>query len=217
MMEELDLLKKDWKKNENSFEQVSETSIYKMIHKRSSSIVKLILIISILEFILWNVISFFFLGDGYIKKKYGNDIFKYIVEINTVYNIINYIVVACFIYLFYKNYKRISTTTSTKQLMNDILKTRRTVLYYVWFNILFFVFGSLVILYVQLNYDSKYLKIIEKIHQDTSNLLLYKSLGIVIGSLLIIVLVIWLFYKLLYGILLRKLNKNYKELEKIDL
>ena len=33
MMEELDLLKKDWKKNENSFEQVSETSIYKMIHK----------------------------------------------------------------------------------------------------------------------------------------------------------------------------------------
>ena len=38
MMEELDLLKKDWKRNENSFEQVSEVDIYKMLHKKSSSI-----------------------------------------------------------------------------------------------------------------------------------------------------------------------------------
>ncbi|MFT5964898.1 MAG: hypothetical protein ACI9L6_001650, partial [Flavobacterium sp.] len=35
-MKELDLLKKDWKKNENSFEQISETEIYQMIHKKSS-------------------------------------------------------------------------------------------------------------------------------------------------------------------------------------
>jgi len=35
-MEELDLLKKDWKKNENSFKQVSENEIYKMIHRNSS-------------------------------------------------------------------------------------------------------------------------------------------------------------------------------------
>ena len=46
-MKELDLLKKDWKKNSDSFEQISEKEIYKMIHKKSSSIVKWILIISI--------------------------------------------------------------------------------------------------------------------------------------------------------------------------
>ena len=57
-MKELDLLKKDWKKNENSFEQVSEKEIYKMIHKKSSSIVKWILIISILEFTILNLIGF---------------------------------------------------------------------------------------------------------------------------------------------------------------
>ncbi len=39
-MDELDLLKKHWKKDETSFEQVSEKQIYKMIHKSSSSIVK---------------------------------------------------------------------------------------------------------------------------------------------------------------------------------
>ena len=32
-MKELDLLKKDWQKIDNSFEQVSEIDIYKMIHK----------------------------------------------------------------------------------------------------------------------------------------------------------------------------------------
>ena len=46
-MEELDLLKKYWKKSEDTFEQVSEVEIYKMLHKKSSSIVKWILIISI--------------------------------------------------------------------------------------------------------------------------------------------------------------------------
>jgi hypothetical protein len=40
-----------------------------------------------------------------------------------------------FIYLFYKNYIRISTIASTKQLMKDILKTRKTVQYYVWYNL----------------------------------------------------------------------------------
>jgi hypothetical protein len=47
-MKELDLLK-DWK-NKDSFEQISEIEIYRMIHKKSSSIVKWILIISILRF-----------------------------------------------------------------------------------------------------------------------------------------------------------------------
>jgi len=216
-MEELDLLKKAWQKDSHSFNQVTENEIYSMIHKRSSSIVKWILIISILEFVFWNIISVMYLGDSYIRKKYGKDIYEYVVEINTIYNIINYTVVAVFIYLFYKNYKRISTTTSTKQLMGDILRTRKTVQYYVWFNILFFVVGTLVILYVQFNYDSKFATLMQKIHEDSGYMTLCKSLAIILGFMLLVVVAIWLFYKLIYGILLGKLSKNYKELQKIDL
>lgn len=216
-MDELDLLKKAWKKDTHSFEQVTETEIYKMIHKKSSSIVKWILIISILEFVFWNIISFGFLGDNYIKDKYGKDIFEYVIEINTIYNIISYIVVILFIYLFYKNYRRISTTNSTKQLMSDILKTRRTVQYYVWFNIVFFVIGTLILLYVQFAYDSRFSVFIDKIHNDGTHMLLYKAIGKIAIFIIILVLIIWLFYRLLYGILLRKLNANYKELKKIDL
>ncbi|MGC4039645.1 MAG: hypothetical protein QM710_02300 [Flavobacterium sp.] len=216
-MEELDLLKKAWQKDTHRFEQVSENEIYKMLHTKSSSIVKWILIISILEFIFWNIISVMFLGDNYIRKKYGKDMYEYVVEINFVYNIINYTIVAIFIYLFYRNYKRISTTTSTKQLMQDILRTRKTVHYYVWFNIVFFVVGVLVILYVQLNYDSKFAIIMERIHNDSGYTVMCKTFGIVIGLILVVVSAIWGFYKLIYGILLGKLNKNYKELKKIDL
>jgi hypothetical protein len=57
-MKELDLLKKDWKKR--SFEQISELELYKMIHKKSSSIVKWILIISILEVLVWTMLGFGF-------------------------------------------------------------------------------------------------------------------------------------------------------------
>ena len=216
-MEELDLLKKAWQKDSHKYEQISENEIYSMIHKKSSSIVKWILIISILEFALWNIVSFACLGDSYIKNKYGKDIYKFVIEINNIYNIINYVVVILFIYLFYKNYKRISTTTSTKKLMQDILKARKTVQYYVWFNILFFVFGTLILLYVEFTYDSRYSILIDQINQDSSHMLLYKSIGKVVASLVAIVVIIWLFYRLLYGILLRKLNANYKELKKIDL
>lgn len=67
-MKELDLLKKDWQKNEGSFEQLSEKDIYAMIHKKSSSIVKWILIVSILEFVILNGIGLLLPQDPYYSK-----------------------------------------------------------------------------------------------------------------------------------------------------
>ena len=66
-MDELDLLKKDWKKRESSFQQIGENEIYGMLHKRSSSIVKWIVIISVLELVLWASISFFTADEEYFK------------------------------------------------------------------------------------------------------------------------------------------------------
>ena len=51
-MDDLDLLKEDWKKQEKSLPHLSYNEIYKMIWKKSSSIVKWIFVISILEFLL---------------------------------------------------------------------------------------------------------------------------------------------------------------------
>ena len=207
MMEELDLLKKDWKKNENSFQQISEVDIYKMIHKKSSSIVKLILIISILEMILWTGISVFYNSDDYLIKTHNEyliDYFKYI-------TIFNYVVIVAFILMFYKNYRAISTITSTKQLMKDILKTRKTVKWYVWYNLAMIAVSIVIGFVLVFSLDPR-------IHQLTSK---HNALLIMIAfctvCIVVIVGIFWLFYRLLYGILLRKLYKNYNELKKIDL
>ncbi len=52
-MDELDLLKKDWNKGDSKYPKLSYNEIYKMILKKSSSIVKWIFIISLLEFGFW--------------------------------------------------------------------------------------------------------------------------------------------------------------------
>jgi len=207
MMEELDLLKKDWKKNENSFEQVSEVDIYKMLHKKSSSIVKWILIISILEVLLWTGISLVYNSDEYFIKTHS----EYLIEYFKYLTIFNYAVVAVFIYMFYKNYRAISTITSTKQLMKDILKTRKTVQYYVWYNLGMMVVSMIIGFALVFNVDPK-------IHELTSkgNAMIL-MIAFCTVCILVFVGLFWLFYRLIYGILLRKLFRNYNELKKIDL
>ncbi|MFN3969720.1 hypothetical protein [Flavobacterium sp.] len=212
-MEELDLLKKAWKKDTHSFEQVTETEIYKMIHKKSSSIVKWILIISILEFALWTAVSLCYNTDDVIKSLNAENFLVYL----KVINYINYAVVFFFIYCFYRNYAKISTITSTKQLMQDILRTRKTVQYYVWYNLSMVFICTILGFVMAFIYNPEIDTLKYKIAHDESNLILVETIAILVLIPLIAVGIFWLIYRLLYGILLRKLQGNYKELKKIDL
>ncbi|MGL2964298.1 hypothetical protein ACSVH2_10810 [Flavobacterium sp. RSB2_4_14] len=212
-MEELDLLKKAWKKEDHSFEQVSEKEIYKMLHRKSSSIVKWILIISILEIIVWSGIGIVYNADDAIKSLHAEDFLIYL----KILTYINYVVIAGFIYCFYKNYTKISTITSTKQLMSDILKTRKTVRNYVWYNLSMIFFCTILGFAMAFIYNPDMSVLKEKIAQDESNWILIKIILILGFTVVLLIGAFWLFYRLLYGILLRKLNANYKELKKIDL
>ena len=106
-MDELEILKKDWKKREHSFNQLTEKDIYKMLHKRSSSIVKWILIISILEIVLWLTLSFFTTDEHYFKTL---EIY-HLNKIIPVITIINYGIIIFFIFQFYKNFKNMQKFT----------------------------------------------------------------------------------------------------------
>ncbi|MNX31570.1 hypothetical protein D3C86_617610 [compost metagenome] len=198
-MKELDLLKKDWQKNDNSFKQISETEIYKMIHRKSSSIVKWILIISILEILLWTSISVFFNTDEYFKKLKHDEL----IAIFNGFTYFNYAVIIVFIYLFYKNYITISTTVSTKQLMKDILKTRKTVQCYVWYNLAMIVVSLIIGFVIAFTYNPEVSNLKDKIANNG------KAMVITIVLLSVITVaffgIFWLFYRLLYGILLRRL------------
>lgn len=208
-MKELDLLKRDWQKND-AFKQVSEVEIYKMLHTKSSSIVKWIFIISILEILLWTLISVFFNTDEYLK----NLNYKKLEVYFQVLTVFNYAVILVFIYLFYKNYVAISTTVSIKQLMKDILKTRKTVQYYVWYNLGMMFLGLILGFYMAFAYNPDTAALAEKMHNDPK--ILVFTIGILILTMVVFLSLFWLFYRLIYGILLKRLYANYKELKKID-
>ncbi|MBF4491800.1 MULTISPECIES: hypothetical protein [unclassified Flavobacterium] len=209
-MKELDLLKKDWKKNSDSFEQISANEIYKMIHKKSSSIVKWILIISILEISFWTF-SNLFLNTDDLFKKINHPGIVMTLEYLTYFN---YLVGLIFIFIFYKNYTTISTTIATKSLMGSILKTRKTVQYYVWYNLGMMVIIAILSFFVAFVYNPDMDFLREKLAVNG------KAMFFTIGILVLIILglfgMFWCFYRLLYGTLLRRLYANYKELKKID-
>lgn len=205
-MKELDLLKKDWQKN-NAFEQVSELEIYKMLHKKSSSIVKWILIVSIIEFVVLNGISFLINDPKYDEFIRLHPYINYLEKFN-------YVVIVVFIYLFYRNFKSISVLNSSKTLIKHILKTRKIVTYYIYWNILIGgVSGALSFIE---GFNEGYTKGSNQLGNKGNSVLDANCITIIIVALLIMG-IIWLFYKLLYGRFLSKLKENYTELKKIDL
>jgi hypothetical protein len=206
-MKELDLLKNDWQKNNSSFVPIQEVELYKMLHKKSSSIAKRIFVISVFEILFWTGISLFIHTDTYstnIKIELFFEIFNYF----------NYGVIFIFIYLFYRNYLAISTLVSTNKLMNAILKTRKTVQYYVWYNLIIVFISMLIGFYIGFTNNTKTLILKDDFTVNNTNL--FVLITIVVVCIGIVFGLFWLFYKLLYGVLLRKLVSNYKELEKIE-
>lgn len=212
-MDELDLLKKDWNKGDNKFPKLSYNEIYKMILKKSSSIVKWIFIISLLEFALWTFISFFLKDTESMKRFDQYDADAVFIPLM----VIGYIILAYFFYLFFKNYKTISATDNAKVLMENILKTRKTVKQYVAFNLIYLVISTIVVLFLEFDRDQQ---VIDQVNQAAANGEAFKFYaGIIIATILLLVVaigVLLLFYWLVYGILLKRLNRNYKELKKLE-
>ena len=211
-MDELDLLKKDWDKSTKKYPNLSKEEIYSIISKRSSSIVKWIFIISILEFILWTALSFFGDSTEVLEKIQANDFeFIYYTMI-----IISYIIIFVFMYLFYNNYRNIAVTENTKVLMEQILKTRKTVKQYVIYNLSMMALVILLGIIMELSTSPETQILLTDIESKGENNIFIFYLIITIVSLIAIAVILSLFlgfYYLIYGLLLKRLKKNYKELK----
>ena len=213
-MDELELLKKDWQKEDSKYPKLSYDEIYRMILSKSSSIVKWIFIISLLEFAFWTLISFGLKDSESMQrfKEYEADL------IVIPLSIAGYLILAYFFYLFFRNYQRISVTDSAKVLMENIIKTRKTVKHYVLFNLIYLVITTVIFSIIQFNRDEL---IIDKISAATQNGEAFKFYAITIGAiaimLVLVIAILLLFYYLIYGLLLKRLNRNYKELKRLEI
>ena len=200
-MDQLDLLKKDWKKQESSLPKLSYDELAKLIHKKSSSIVKWIFIISVLEFVIPHVVYLFMDYDKVNKEVDSLGLHNF----NLVITILFYSFVLIFIYLFYKNYRSISANSNPKVLMQNIIKTRKTVKYYIWLSLTMIPVLGIVMFYKAFNAPD----FLKQLPEGTSMLVVW---AFTIFILLILVCIVWLFYRLIYGILLNRLKANYNEL-----
>lgn len=203
MVDELELLKKDWKKQEASLPKVTAQEIYPMLLKKSSSIVKWIFIISVIEFVFWILVSTLLKGPNYGELNIESGSLKIF---ETIFLIVHGSVLLFFVAKFYMNFKTIESTDSASQLMQNILRTRKTVKHFILASLILFIIAAVVTT-----------KFIIDLNTDTFNVAdsaaLIASLAL---SLTLLVLLLWLLYNKVYGLLLQRLTKNYKELEKME-
>ena len=115
------------------------------------------------------------------------------------------------------NYRTISVSDNAKRLMENILKTRRTVKQYVAFNLVYLVVSAFLVLGIEFNRDETVIATINKAAADGE---LFKFYAItILATTFVLAIVIGLFlvfYYLIYGLLLKRLNTNYKELKKLE-
>ena len=215
-MDGLELLKSKWQEENQHLPNLSYDDIYRLLHKKSASIVKWIFIISIIELVFWILC-------GLLTPESNTELFdqmglKQTIRITYVFH---YLIIGVFLVLFYLNHKSIKTTATVKTLMQKIIKTRKTVTNFVIYNL---ASTALVLFYMNFIFFSNKEQLFEFLitsNDSYQNLNLESFTSVFFVTQFIIAILalafIGLFYRVIYGILLKRLKNNYKELEKIEL
>jgi len=215
----IDALKKTWQDQVIS-DGYNQDEIEVMLNKKSRNYVKYILWISIAEFIIFGVINFLTIFSSDFHTDFTNILNKLQIRnqsevefsLDRIYNgmkILSLIITGVFVTVFYINYKKIDVESNLKKFIIHIIKFKKTVNLFIFSNVFLLVLfiGSLIsLLTITIRKQN--------IHVD--NPTFWSLIIAVILSLLISVILILLYYKLAYGILLRRLSKNLEQLEKID-
>jgi hypothetical protein len=212
-MDQLDLLKKRWDDANDSFPKYSKKQLQLIIAKRSTSIVKWLLIIAIIEFLVFSGIN---LLPGVSAQNEQAKMILGEILYHTAY-IVHYAVILWFIYRFYLNYTRINTTQPAKSLMENILKTRKTMKWYIWYNLSYMVIFGMVFSSLMFYKDPNIVAAMEQAKQQTSSTVVTLIYMVMILIMLLVMAgLLYGLYSLIYGILLKRLKNNYKELKKME-
>ncbi|HER39695.1 MAG TPA: hypothetical protein ENO10_00565 [Salinimicrobium catena] len=211
-MDELDILKQNWKKQEEDLPRLSYDQIYKMLWKKSSSIVKWIFVISIVELLLSTLLSIGLADADYWAQMEELQLKNFTIGLY----IVSYSVTFYFIYRFYVNYRKISATDDAATLMRNILKTRRTVKTYIAFVLISSGLSAVIVAFFTIR-NHQLVANAKDVSKYTFEMLDWVKL--IVGGLVLLgvfLCALWLFYKLIYGILLKRLRVNYRELKKLE-
>ena len=214
-MDELELLKKDWKENKSDdFKNYTEQELFAMTKKRSVSIAKWVFIIALLELGFWFLIGYLMPSSSEDKEYYevlnNNPLIKGILYVLGEFaTYLPYVFIGLLLYLNFK----IKREEHPKKLMEKILLMKKCIQWYIRIFlgeiVVFFIISMILTFYIESNSL-----------EGTELEELYLFAFVMFIPLLMIIFIFALFlrfiYHLVYGKLLHKLKQNYEELSRME-
>ncbi|MBF5026549.1 beta-carotene 15,15'-monooxygenase [Planobacterium oryzisoli] len=216
---DLDSIKQKWKEQDVPT-IYQDTDIQKMLNHKSRNYVKYIFWISALEFLIFLLLNIYYIFQDSSQSSLLHILQRMGVE-NTVelqadfahllfgMKIFSLLMTGIFVILFYVNYCKIKVQQSLKSFITQILKFRKVVNLFILTNI------ALLLVYISvLCWFIFYIFSKQNIAFDGETLAGF-IVGLAIATAIGIGL-IWLYYRVVYGIIMHRLGKNLEQLKKIE-
>ncbi|QDP85965.1 beta-carotene 15,15'-monooxygenase [Chryseobacterium sp. SNU WT5] len=216
---DLDNFKTTWQE-QPAQPKYDSSDIESMLNKSSRNYVKYILWISIVEFIIIFGANLYytFCGEetnGLVNmlKKFGiQDSVAFentLTQLYLVLKIVSLALTAVFVILFYQNYRKINIEANLKKLILQIIRFKKTVQLFILTNILLVILFTLVLGIFIFSFLSS-----EDIQLNNPT---FVSFLIAISVLMLVsVGLIWVYYRIVYGFILKRLGKNLRQLQNIE-
>lgn len=216
--DELDDLKSLWQ-NQTEEKSYDKDQIFKMIHRKSKNSVQWLFIITLVElafaigFSLWAIVSGTTMISEHLKEVISERTLK-------TYDLVSHLslVGSCiFVGITFYYYKKISAQLSIKALIDKIIEFRKVLL---WLIIIWIVLSLAFIfpMYVEMG-KQVFMHDYDKGNMSEAEIAeTAKGVGIGVAAIssFVILFCSVLYYGIIYGIFLRRLGKNLKELKKIE-
>ena len=216
---DLESFKKTWQEQPVK-PKYDNNEILKMLNKKSRNYMKYIFWISVIEFLFFSVLGVFYLiqsneSDSFLSilEKMGvHKDSQLVAKLDNIYlivKILSLVVTGFFVLKFYQNYRKIKIEEDLKLFIIRIITFKKTVNAFILTNI-----GLLLVLMSAFIGFTFYIINIQNIEVSNSTLIGF-LVGIIIGTILCVSL-IWVYYRLVYGIIMSRLDKNLSQLKEIE-
>ncbi|MBM7419130.1 MULTISPECIES: beta-carotene 15,15'-monooxygenase [Chryseobacterium] len=216
---DLDSFKKTWQEQPVK-PKYDNNEILKMLNNKSRNYMKYIFWISVVEFLLFSVLGVFYLiqnneSDSFLSilEKMGvhrdSQLITKLDNIYLIVKILSLVVTGFFVFKFYQNYRKIRVEEDLKLFIIRIITFKKTVNAFILTNI-----GLLLILISALIGFTFYILNVQNIEINSSTFTGF-IVGIIVSTILCVIL-IWVYYRLVYGIIINRLDKNLNQLKEIE-
>lgn len=216
---DINQLKKTWQEQDIP-PKYEQDEILRMLSRKSINYIKYILWISLAEFI---VFLGFQLNDVFtdgihnsiisIFQKIGieitTEVREKLIDYYSLIDALGLIISGIFVVGFYVSYKKIKVEDNLKLLIFRIKTFRKIVNAFIIINFILLTINTIVFLYL-----TWYMMDLQNIIMSDTMLKAY-SIGVLFGKVFAFVF-LYIYYRMVYGTIMKKLNKNLKQLKAIE-